>query len=201
MEKKRVLKFHITNLRNNKSLYIITLLYFLLGIINIHLAILGFVCFLFPFILLIKNNKKTWCQGYCPRASLYSKIGIFNKSSRLIPAYIISGNMKWIILIYFTISLFIITASTLRVSAGAMSPMLIVRFLIVFPFPGHIPQLIEFTGIVPWITHLSYRIYSMMMTTTILGLLFGVIYHPRTWCAVCPIQTLSGIYINQEKKN
>jgi len=61
----------LTNLKNHKYLFVITLLYFALGFVNIHFALLGFVCMFVPLILLFKNKKKTWCQGYCPRAGLF----------------------------------------------------------------------------------------------------------------------------------
>lgn len=57
------------NLKNNKYLFIINLLYFALGFINIHFALLGLICMILPLYLLVKTKKKTYCQGYCPRAT------------------------------------------------------------------------------------------------------------------------------------
>lgn len=191
----------IAGLKNNKYLFLITLTYFMLGFINIHLSLLGFICMILPLILLIKDRKKTYCQGYCARAGLLTQMGKINKTSHQTPKFLLQGNMKWIIFLYFGLSIFIMTASTVRVSAGLMPPMQIVRFLIFLPI-GAMPQLIDLTDRIPWIwiTHLSYRIYSMMLTTTILGLLFALMYKPRTWCAVCPINTISDIYIKNSKK-
>jgi polyferredoxin len=62
------------------------------------------------------------------------------------------------------------------------------------------PQLIELSAMAPWLTHLSYRFYSMMLTTTLIGLVLSVLYKPRTWCTVCPISTISGQYISQKTK-
>jgi len=188
-------------LKNNKYLFLITLLFFALGFVNIHFALLGFICMLLPFILLIKNNKKTWCQGYCPRANLYSTVGKITKEhSRKTPVFFIKGNMKWIMLIYFGISLFIITMSTFKVSSGVIPPMKILRFLIFIPIPFELPQIMEFSNVMPWLTHLSYRIYSMMMTTTVIGLVLAIVYKPRTWCTICPIATVSDVYLKSSKK-
>ncbi len=51
-------------MKNNKYLFIITISHFILGIINIHFALLGFVCMGLPIFFLFKDKKKTWCQGY-----------------------------------------------------------------------------------------------------------------------------------------
>ena len=188
-------------MRNNKFLYIITLAFFVSGLINIHFALLGMICMAFPILLLFRDKKKTWCQGYCPRAGLYTTVGKFKKQSRKTPLFFTKGNMKWIILIYFGISLFIIIMSTIGVARGRIPAMDYLRFLIIIPVPGSMPQLFDITGFAPRLTHLSYRFYSMMMTTTSLGLLMAVFYKPRTWCTVCPINTISDVYLSSAKNS
>jgi hypothetical protein len=170
--------------------------YFILGFINIHFAMLGFVCLVLPLIILVRTNKKTYCQGYCPRASLFTKAGkVPSIKSRKTPDFFIKGKLKWVVLIYFGLNMLMITMSTFRVASGLMEPLEFLRFLIVFRIPYNIPQLIEVNNALPWITHLSYRFYSMMMTTTTLGLILAFIYKPRTWCLICPISTISDIYL------
>lgn len=187
-------------MKNNKYLYLITLFFFAIGFVNIHFALLGLLCMFIPLILLVKENKKTWCQGYCPRANLYSTCGKITKEhSRKTPVFFIKGNMKWIMLTYFGISLFIITMSTFRVSSGMMPPMKMLRFLIFIPISAELPQIMELGNIVPWLTHLSYRFYSMMMTTTVIGLVLAIVYKPRTWCTICPIATVSDAYLKSSK--
>lgn len=189
-------------MRNNKYLFLITLVFFALGFINIHLALLGLACMVLPLVLLFLDKRKTWCQGFCPRASLYTTCGkLTAKHSRKTPLFFIKGNMKWIMLAYFGVSLFIIIMSTIKVASGSISSMNYLRFLLMIPLTGEMPQLIEFTNITPWVTHLSYRFYSMMMTTTFLGFLLALIYKPRTWCTICPIATISEAYINKSNKD
>lgn len=188
-------------LKNNKNLFIITLLYFALGIINIHFALLGFVCMFLPIILLVKNKKKTWCQGYCPRASLYTTCGkCVKKYSRRTPDFFTKGKMKWIMLSYFLFSLFNIVLSTVRVGMDKMEAVRVIRFLIYLPVIRNMPQLFDIDNILPWITHLSYSFYSMMFTTTILGLILALTFRPRTWCSICPIATVSGAYLKANTK-
>lgn len=112
----------------------------------------------------------------------------------------IKGKGKWILLTYFCFNLFVVTMSTIRVSRDLMEPLERVRFLIAFILPWEMPQLINI-GLVPdWVLHLSFRIYSMMFTTTILGLVLAWLFYPRTWCRVCPINTLSDISLNKMNK-
>ena len=182
-------------------LYIITILFFVLGVFNIIFAWLGFACLTLPFVLLVKNKRKTWCQGYCPRASLFGVL--FNNRSitgKAGPDWLIRGKAKWFVFIYFIFNLFVLTMSTLMVSMGKREPIEKVRFLIAFKLPWDMPQLFDF-GVMPdWAMHLSFRVYSMMFTTTVLGLLMAWIFKPRTWCTVCPVNTVSDLILNKNKK-
>jgi len=186
------------NMRNHKYLFVITLVFFALGFVNIHFSLLGIICMILPILLVLKNRRKTWCQGYCPRASLYSASGKSKKwTSRKTPQFFTKGSMKWIMLAYFGFSLFFIIMSTVGVFRGFRPPMNYLRFLILIPIPYEIPQLINFIEFTPWLLHLSYRFYSMMITTTLIGLTMAVIYKPRTWCTICPIATVSDVILKK----
>lgn len=182
-------------------LFIITLLFFALGFFNIVFAWLGFICMILPFVLLAKDKKKTWCQNYCPRASLFSTVCKGRqKTGKAGPNWLIRGKAKWVILAYFCINLFMLTMSTVMVFRGIREPIDNIRFLIAFQLPWDMPQILNLGTMPDWVVHLSYRIYSMMLTTTVLGLILGWIFKPRTWCTVCPINTISDISIKQMKK-
>lgn len=182
------------NKKWSNYLFIITLLFFTLGFVNIIFALLGFVCLIVPFILLFKNRKKTWCQHYCPRSRLFT-VATKGRSltGRSGPAWLIKGQAKWFFLAYFAINILMITMSTIRVANGLMLPVEKVRFLIFIFLPWKLPQFLMIGPASNWVIHLSYRIYSMMFTTTVLGLILGFLFLPRTWCTVCPINTLSDI--------
>lgn len=189
-------------MKNHKYLFLFTLAFFGLAFINIHFAILGIICMTIPIVLLVRDGKKTWCSGYCPRASLFSTIGEKRgKKGRKIPVSFIKGKVKNYVLGYFGIALFIATMSTFRVARGMMPAVLYPRFLIFIPLNVDFPQLFELSMVAPWVTHLSFRLFSMMMTTTVFGLILAYLYKPRTWCTICPISTISGIYIMNGKKN
>lgn len=182
----------MTKINWTNFLYIITIAFFVLGFFNIMFAWLGLACLLTPFVLLFTNRKKTWCQGYCPRASLYQRL-LSGRSltGRRTPDWMIKGKTKWIMLIYFCLNLFVLTLSTIMVFRGRREALERVRFLIAFQLPWQIPQLLDLGAFPSWASHLSFRIYSMMFTTTVLGLIIGLIYKPRSWCTICPVNTLS----------
>ena len=179
-------------------LFIVTLTFFTLGFVNIIFAWLGLVCLILPFVLLFKNKKKTWCQNYCPRSRLFTVL--FQGRSltgRPGPDWMVKGKGKWILLVYFCINLLIITMSTTRVSMDLMEPMERIRFLIAFILPWEMPQLLSLGPVPDWMLHLSFRIYSMMFTTTVLGSILAWLFYPRTWCRVCPINTLSDLSLTK----
>ncbi len=62
-------------MRNHKLLFLFTVTFFVLGFINIHFSLFGILCMTLPIVFLLKDRKKTWCQGYCPRSSLYTTSG------------------------------------------------------------------------------------------------------------------------------
>jgi hypothetical protein len=190
----------MTKINWTNALYGVTIAFFILGFFNIIFAWLGLACLITPFILLFKDRKKTWCQGICPRASLFQKL-LKGRSltGKRTPDWFIRGKAKWIMLGYFCLNLFVLTMSTIMVFSGRMEPMDRVRFLIAFQLPWQIPQLLDLGTFPVWVSHLSFRIYSMMFTTTVLGLIIGWIYMPRSWCSICPINTLSDAALKKMK--
>ena len=181
-----------------KRLYLFTLGFFLSGFINIHLSLLGFLCMTIPLALLLVKEDKLWCKSYCPRFGFFNKVKkVSGTRRRPAPRFLSKGDLKWMLLAYFLMSLFFILGSTIRVALGQMDPMLMLRFFIILPIPADLPQLLSFPEVAPWLTHLAYRIYSMMLTTTVLGLIITLLYRPRTWCLVCPIGTISDEYLKK----
>ena len=172
------------------SLFWITLLFFVLGMIHISLALLGLLCFTIPFIQYYIYKDKVWCRYYCPRAGLFLKIIGKISFKRKVPKFVTRKGMKIGVLIYFGLNMFFVIMTTLMVAFRGFEPMAVIRFMIVFEMPFNLPQFFDFS-VSDTIIHLGYRIYSVMFTSTIVGIIFGVIFNPRTWCIFCPIQTLT----------
>ncbi len=182
------------------GLFIITILYFALGFVHIIFAITAIACMSIPFILLVTTKRKTWCHHYCPRASLTNQTGKIHGHWRKLPAMFTDGYLRKVLLWYFGLNLLFIIGSTVRIATGAMEAMDYVRLFIAIPLPGPLPQIIQFPQqLPPWLIHLSYRFYSMMLSSTLLGIALSIVYRPRAWCAICPVGTLSNILVEKTK--
>ena len=169
--------------------FIVTLLYFALGFLTIYTGLLALVCMMLPFMLIARHKEKRWCSRYCPRASLITLTGTSRKRWKTVPKSFTDGSARKILLGYFAINLLFIVGSTIQVARGVMAPMPYLRLFIAIPL-WPLVQVFEISG-PAWLTHLSYRFYSMMLSTTLLGILFSRLWRPRAWCAVCPVGTLS----------
>lgn len=181
---------------HRKYLYLLTLLFFALGMVNILFAYLGFVCMVVPFVLLWRDGQKTWCQKYCPRSHLFT--AACPKKGLKIPKFITGGTAKWVVLVYFILNLTMVILSTIMVARGK-PPMLNINLFMLIPLPFDLPQLFSVSGAGDALLHMAYRLYSMMLSMTVLGLGLGLFYKPRTWCAVCPINTVSNAITAAQK--
>lgn len=179
-------------------LYIFTLSFFTLPFIHISFSFLAFLCMLIPFIMLLTRKENIWCRHYCPRASITTLVGRKRGKYKKTPIIFRDGYLKKMMLTYFTLNLLFITGSTIGVARGSMAAMPYIRLFIAIPlFP--IPQLIDIS-MSQWMSHLSYRLYSMMLSSTILGITFALLYRPRAWCAVCPVGTILKKIPTEQKK-
>lgn len=179
-------------MRNHKLLFLITLGYFMLGLVNIHLALAGLLCMGLPFVLLFRTRRKTWCQGLCPRASLFSFWGSVRPGEgRRVPGIFRGPDLRFVVLGYFGLNLLFVLLSTVAVGTGRIASMEYIRLLMVFAFPGPLPSLLPWSPGIPWLTHLAYRVYSLMLTSTLVGLGLAWIWRSRTWCLICPVGNLS----------
>ncbi|MHB8074393.1 hypothetical protein E4K67_21770 [Desulfosporosinus fructosivorans] len=177
--------------------YLFTILFFVLGFFNIVFAWIGFFCLILPFVFVIKDNKKTWCQSYCPRSNLFNRLFAVIGNKRTAPKWLLNGKGKRIMLTYFAINFFMICLTTLMVFLDKRDPLEKVRFLMAFQLPWTMPNLLDIGAMPDWVVHLGFRVYSMMLTTTIIGLLVGYLYRARTWCAICPMGTLSSLALRK----
>ncbi|MDY0288168.1 MAG: 4Fe-4S binding protein [Sphaerochaeta sp.] len=178
--------------------FVITLLYFALGFVSILFGLLAVACMAIPFILLARYKKKVWCSTYCPRASLLMKTGTI-KRTRRIPLQFSNGTLKKAMLWYFGLNLLFITGSTIQVAMGNMASMEYIRLFIAIPLVP-LPQLVALQAPAA-ILHLSYRLYSMMLSSTLLGIALSQIFRPRIWCAICPVGTLSNSLLKRRQQS
>lgn len=176
------------NMQN--QLFWAILVFFALGFVHISLSIIGLVCIVVPFIQYAKYKEKVWCKVYCPRAGFFNRVISKISLGLTPPKFITSKGLKTAVIYYFGINLFFVTMSTLMVTLGRIEPIEQVRLFIVWGLPFKMPQLLDLQ-VVPNMLHLGYRIYSVLLTSFLVGSILGILYKPRTWCAICPINTLT----------
>ncbi len=66
-------------------LWVYAIIYFALGFFNILFAWLGMIDFLLPLLLAIFGGNKFFCNHFCGRGQLFSKLGTDLKCSRCKP--------------------------------------------------------------------------------------------------------------------
>ena len=78
---------------------------------------------------------------------------------------------------------------TYLVAAGAAS----LREAIKLFWTFRVPWGWTYTGgtVADWVAQFSFGFYSLMLTSLLLGLIVMVLYKPRTWCAFCPMGTMT----------
>ena len=52
-----------------------------------------------------------------------------------------------------------------------------------------------------WVAQFSFGFYSLMLTSLLLGLIVMILYKPRTWCAFCPMGTMTQSICKLKSKN
>ncbi|SHI05482.1 hypothetical protein [Desulfosporosinus lacus] len=106
-----------------KYSYLFTISFFILGIFNIIFAWIGFLCLIMPFVFVIKDNRRTWCQSFCPRSNLLTRLSARIGAHRKAPKWLINGTGKRVMLIYFSINMLMICFSTLMVYLDNRDPL------------------------------------------------------------------------------
>ena len=145
-------------------LWIWTVVYFALGFFNILFAWLGMIDFLLPLGFAIFGGNKWFCNHLCGRGQLCLKLGRDWKCSRNRPT------PRWMY-------------------AGWFRYGFLAFFLAMF---GNMLFQTYTAGTVPdWVAQYSFGFYSMMLTSLLIGLIVMALYKPRSWCAFCPMGTMT----------
>ena len=172
-------------------LWIWTILYFALGFFNILFAWLGMIDFLVPLMIAIVGGNKAFCNRYCGRSQLLDKLGKGCKCSRNkpTPRWIASKWFRYAFLIFFLTMFGIMVFNTYLVAAGAENLKEAIKLFWTFRVPWGWTYT---AGAVPdWIAQDAFGFYSIMLTSTLLGVIVMVLFKPRTWCAFCPMGSMT----------
>ena len=174
----------------NDYLWIWTIIYFGLGFFNILFAWLGLIDFLVPLFIAIFGGGKAFCNRYCGRGQLFGQIGCLGCSrKKQAPRFLASKWFRYGFLVFFLTMFGIMLFQTYLVAAGAESLREALKLLWTIRVPwGWTYE----AGTAPdWAAQFAFGFYSMMLTSTIIGLAVMALFKPRTWCTFCPMGTMT----------
>jgi len=171
-------------------LWIWSILYFSLGFFNILFAWLGLIDFILPLIFAIAGGNKNFCNSFCGRGQLFNLLGSSLKLSRkkTTPRVLTSKYFRYGFLIFFLTMFGNMLFQTYLVASGASNLRQIVKLFWTFKIPwkwAYNPAFLA-DGL-QWIAQFSYGFYSLMLTSTLIGLIVMALYKPRSWCTFCPM--------------
>lgn len=172
-------------------LWIVSLTYLILGFFNILFAWLGLLCFFIPLILSLTKHDKIYCNRYCGRGQLFALLGgRFGLSrKRDVPHWMKSKAFRYGFLAFFLIMFLQMLWNTALVFAGASDLRQAVTLLWTFRLPWHWAY--HGTLFSPGVAQFAFGFYSVMLTSTVLGLVTMVLFKPRSWCVYCPMGTMT----------
>lgn len=166
-------------------LWIWEIVYFSLGFFNILFAWLGMVEFLLPLLLAIFGGNKAFCNNFCGRGQLFAKLGRKLSRNKPTPKFLTAKWFRYGFLIFFMTMFGNMLYQTYLVAAGANS----LKEAITLFWTFRLPWDWAYTAgtAIPWMAQFSFGLYSMMLTSTLIGLIMMALYKPRTWCTFCPM--------------
>ena len=172
-------------------LWIFTIVYFSLGFFNIIFAWLGMICFIVPLLFAVFKTDKGFYNRYCDRGQLLGLIGgrLGLSRKRDVPKWMYSKAFRYGFLIFFFAMFFVMLWNTYLVFAGTKGLSQAVTLLWTFNVPWNWAY--HGNVIAPWVSQYAFGFYSVMLTSTILGLLTMVLFKPRSWCVYCPMGTMT----------
>lgn len=172
-------------------LWIWAIVYFALGFFNILFAWLGLIDFLVPLGIALFKGNKDFCNRYCGRGQLLNRIGTKYKCSKgkKAPSWLSSKIFRYGFLVFFLVMFSNILFQTYLVAAQAQSLKEVIKLFWTFKVPWGWTYT---SGLVPdWMAQFSFGFYSIMLTSTLIGLIVMFLYKPRTWCTFCPMGTMT----------
>jgi hypothetical protein len=181
-------------------LWIISLVYLFLGFFNIMFAWLGLLCFFIPLIISAAGGGKAYCNRYCGRGQLLAllggRLGLSRKKD--MPRFLKSKVFRYGFLVFFFTMFFQMLWTTWLVAAGSRSLGQSVKLLWTFRLPWHWAYR---EGAFPsWMAQFAFGFYSIMLTSTVLGLATMLFFKPRSWCVYCPMGTMTQLICRAKAK-
>jgi hypothetical protein len=172
-------------------LWIFSTIYLILGFVNILFAWLGLICFITPLAISIINGNKGYCNRYCGRGQLFSMLGgRFGLSRKKdMPRWMVSPWFRYGFLTFFMIMFGLMLWNTYLVFADVKSLKQAITLFWTFKVPWNWAY--HGTLFSAGVAQFAFGFYSIMLTSTLLGLLTMVLFKPRSWCVYCPMGTMT----------
>ncbi|MBS5281569.1 MAG: 4Fe-4S binding protein [Butyricicoccus pullicaecorum] len=173
-------------------LWIVSALYLILGFFNILFAWLGLICFFVPLAIAIISGNKAYCNRYCGRGQLFQLLGerLHLSRNRPVPRFLKQKWFRYGFLIFFLAMFLNMLFTTYLVAAGATSLREVVTLLWTFRLPWHF-AVSSAASVTSWVAQFAFGFYSVMLTSTVLGLITMALFKPRSWCVYCPMGTMT----------
>lgn len=180
-------------------LWIFSALYLALGFFNILFAWLGLLCFFIPLGISAFGGGKAYCSRYCGRGQLFTLLGgRFGLSRKKAPpGFLYSKAFRYGFLIFFLVMFGQMLWSTYLVFAGAQTLRQAVTLLWSFRLPWHWAN--PTVGAPLWAAQFAFGFYSVMLTSTLLGVVTMALFKPRSWCVYCPMGTMTQLICKAKK--
>lgn len=172
-------------------LWIYTPIYLFLGMFNILFAWLGMIEFIVPLFISIFGGGKLFCNRYCGRGQLFELLGNKLKLSRHIapPRFLSSLWFRYSFLVFFMTMFILMIVSTVQVFSGTQNLKEVVTLLWTFKIPWQFA--FHGTGSSWGFAQFAFGMYSIMLTSSLLGFITMLLYRPRSWCVYCPMGTMT----------
>lgn len=173
-----------------EKLWIASSIYLILSPFNILFAWLGLLCFFIPLLISMFKGSKVYCNRYCGRGQLLTILGDRFKLSRnkATPRWMRSNYFRYGFLIFFLTMFVNMLMNTYYVLRGAKGLKQVITILWTFKLPWNFAT---YSYASSWIVQFGFGFYSIMLTSTILGLITMLLYKPRSWCVYCPMGTMT----------
>ncbi len=183
-------------------LWIVSAVYILLGFFNILFAWIGLLCFFIPLLIAIFGGDKLYCHRYCGRGQLFALLGgkLKLSSGRDVPHFLRQKWFRYAFLAFFMTMFALMVFNTYLVGQGVADLKEFVSVFWAFRLPWHWAY--YGNAFAPWVAQFAFGFYSVMLTSSLLGLIFMLLFKPRAWCVFCPMGTMTqGIcYLKHHKE-
>lgn len=172
-------------------LWIYTPIYLILGMFNILFAWLGVIEMMVPLFISIFGGGKLFCHRYCGRGQMFDLLGNKWKLSRnkTPPMFLSSSWFRYGFLVFFMTMFILMIITTVNVFIGIQDVKQGITILWTFRTPWQFAY--HGTILSPGVAQFAFGMYSIMLTSSILGFITMLVWKPRSWCVYCPMGTMT----------